>query len=93
MYPLSTPGGWYLIGRTAERLFDPSEDPPTLLQAGDLVRFTQTDTALVEADPVAAEAPAATAIGHEHSPKPTFEVLAPGPMTSVQDRGRRGYAR
>lgn len=41
VYPLETPGGWQLIGRTPLRLFRPEQDPPTLLQAGDLVRFRE----------------------------------------------------
>jgi inhibitor of KinA len=40
VYPIETPGGWRLIGRTPLRLFDHTRDPPSLLQAGDLVRFT-----------------------------------------------------
>jgi inhibitor of KinA len=39
IYPIATPGGWRLIGRTPLELFDPEGDPPTLLQAGDEVRF------------------------------------------------------
>ena len=39
IYPLETPGGWQLIGRTTLKLFDPAQNPPTLLQAGDKVRF------------------------------------------------------
>lgn len=39
IYPLETPGGWQLIGRTPLALFCPNENPPTLLQAGDVVRF------------------------------------------------------
>jgi KipI family sensor histidine kinase inhibitor len=39
IYPFASPGGWQLIGRTALPLFDPAATPPTLLQAGDLVRF------------------------------------------------------
>jgi inhibitor of KinA len=39
IYPLRSPGGWNLIGRTPLRLFDPTKDPPTLLRAGDRVRF------------------------------------------------------
>ena len=39
VYPLESPGGWNLIGRTPLRLFRVNEDPPTLLQAGDRVRF------------------------------------------------------
>ena len=39
VYPLPSPGGWQLVGRTATRVFDPSADPPALIRAGDLVRF------------------------------------------------------
>lgn len=39
IYPQVTPGGWNLIGRTPLRLFRPEDDPPVLLQAGDIVKF------------------------------------------------------
>ncbi|HEU5314150.1 MAG TPA: 5-oxoprolinase subunit PxpB, partial [Candidatus Udaeobacter sp.] len=39
VYPLCSPGGWNLIGRTPLRLFDPEKNPPALLRAGDRVRF------------------------------------------------------
>src|SRR4030095_8850690 len=39
IYPLRSPGGWNLIGRTPLKLFDPTKDPPALLRAGDCVRF------------------------------------------------------
>jgi inhibitor of KinA len=39
IYPLRSPGGWNLIGRTPLKLFDPTKDPPTLLCPGDRVRF------------------------------------------------------
>jgi len=38
IYPLRSPGGWNLIGRTPLKLFDPTKDPPVLLRAGDRVR-------------------------------------------------------
>lgn len=40
VYPVASPGGWQLIGRTPLRLFDPARQPPALLSAGDYVRFT-----------------------------------------------------
>ncbi|MGM9924474.1 MAG: 5-oxoprolinase subunit PxpB [Bacillus sp. (in: firmicutes)] len=43
IYPIETPGGWQLIGRTPLSLFKPDSNPPTLLQAGDLIRFTPID--------------------------------------------------
>jgi KipI family sensor histidine kinase inhibitor len=39
VYPLTTPGGWHLIGRTAAVLFDPTVEPPATLAPGDRVRF------------------------------------------------------
>lgn len=39
VYPIETPGGWQLIGRTPIRLFRPEHDVPSLLQAGDNIRF------------------------------------------------------
>lgn len=39
IYPLRSPGGWNLIGSTPVRLFEPDRNPPTLLRAGDRVRF------------------------------------------------------
>lgn len=39
VYPIESPGGWQLIGRTPARLFTVERDPPALLQIGDVVRF------------------------------------------------------
>lgn len=39
IYPLPTPGGWNLLGRTPTRMFRPQQEPPTFLEAGDRVRF------------------------------------------------------
>jgi len=39
IYPIDSPGGWRCIGRTPLKLFEPSWQPPSLLQAGDRVRF------------------------------------------------------
>ena len=39
VYPVASPGGWRIIGRTQVRLFDPAGDPPTLLRMGDRLRF------------------------------------------------------
>ncbi|MEO8909144.1 MAG: 5-oxoprolinase subunit PxpB [Gemmatimonadaceae bacterium] len=42
VYPLDTPGGWHIIGRTDAVMFDPVRDPPALLRAGDTARFALT---------------------------------------------------
>ncbi|MEH7776038.1 5-oxoprolinase subunit PxpB [Bacillus altitudinis] len=41
VYPISTPGGWQLIGQTPLSLFRPNAERPSLLKAGDEVRFVQ----------------------------------------------------
>lgn len=40
IYPIETPGGWQLIGRTPIHLFRPNDESPSLLKAGDNIRFT-----------------------------------------------------
>ena len=39
IYPMSSPGGWHVVGRTPMQLFDATSGPPALLRAGDRVRF------------------------------------------------------
>jgi KipI family sensor histidine kinase inhibitor len=39
VYPLTSPGGWRLIGRTELAMFDPTADEPVRIRAGDRVRF------------------------------------------------------
>jgi KipI family sensor histidine kinase inhibitor len=41
VYPLVTPGGWYIIGHTNTVMFDPARDPPAILRPGDKVRFVR----------------------------------------------------
>jgi 5-oxoprolinase (ATP-hydrolysing) subunit B len=43
IYPLASPGGWRLIGRTSLRLFDPRATPPGMLRMSDRVRFVPLD--------------------------------------------------
>jgi KipI family sensor histidine kinase inhibitor len=66
IYPTESPGGWRLIGRTPIRLFDPLRSPPTLLEAGDHVRFvpiTQTDYDAIAREVVAGTYCPATRVG------------------------------
>ena len=39
IYPVSSPGGWRLIGRTPVKMFDPGSPRPTLVEPGDFIRF------------------------------------------------------
>jgi KipI family sensor histidine kinase inhibitor len=42
VYPIVSPGGWRLIGRTSVKLFDPGAAEPVLLRMGDHLRFVAT---------------------------------------------------
>ncbi|OXS23165.1 allophanate hydrolase [Pseudomonas fluorescens] len=44
-YPVVSPGGWNLIGRTPAKLFDRERDGYSLMQPGDTVRFQAVDHA------------------------------------------------
>ena len=39
IYPVESPGGWQIIGRTPINLFDPHRKPPSILEMGDYVKF------------------------------------------------------
>ncbi|MEW6424590.1 MAG: 5-oxoprolinase subunit PxpB [Bacillota bacterium] len=81
IYPVASPGGWRIIGRTPLALFDPAKEPPALLSPGDQVRFVPIDER--EFTQLAA--------GAEKAEEPVLEVLFPGLFTVVQDLGRYGY--
>jgi inhibitor of KinA len=49
VYPVDSPGGWRLIGRTPVRLFDPNAARPTRVEPGDLVKFSAIDRATFDA--------------------------------------------
>jgi KipI family sensor histidine kinase inhibitor len=39
VYPIESPGGWHLIGRTSRQPWDPARSPASLFEPGALVRF------------------------------------------------------
>ena len=43
IYPVESPGGWQLIGRTPVKLYDPCRKDPVLLNAGDYIKFISID--------------------------------------------------
>jgi KipI family sensor histidine kinase inhibitor len=86
VYPASSPGGWRLLGRTDAVLWDARRNPPALLAPGTQVRFRPVP----DLPPRAAPADRA-AHGSADADGP-IEVLQPGPLTTVQDLGRPGFA-
>ncbi|RAV15364.1 5-oxoprolinase subunit PxpB, partial [Paenibacillus contaminans] len=103
VYPLASPGGWQLIGRTPIRLFRPEQTPPSLLEVGDKVRFRPIGDAeyvRFAHTEQTVEGLAAGVGGAGQGLRPQTEVgqapirvLKPGLYTTVQDLGRTGSQR
>ncbi len=88
IYPLTSPGGWQIIGRTPLSLFDLQREDPFLFKAGDRVKFS----AISKDD--------FYKIKNEQEVKNRLEVvedssdaivLKPGIYSTLQDSGRTGY--
>ncbi len=45
IYPVRSPGGWRIIGRTPSKLFDPMKSEPFLYRAGDFIKFNSISEA------------------------------------------------
>ena len=43
IYPLDSPGGWQLMGKTPVKTYDPEREVPILVEAGDYIRFVPVD--------------------------------------------------
>lgn len=82
IYPFNSQGGWHLIGQTSLTLFDPQNDPPSLLAPGDQVKFSAVES--LPSCITISKSPSAKAHG-------AIEIIEAGPLTSVQDLGRHGY--
>jgi inhibitor of KinA len=48
IYPVSSPGGWHIIGRTPLITFDPYSNPPSRFRAGDYIKFEAITAAEAE---------------------------------------------
>jgi len=81
VYPNASQGGWHVLGKTSQQLFDPKREKPSLLQAGDQVKFEITESTKSPAPPK----PATTKATKD------LEIIEAGALTNVQDLGRKGY--
>jgi len=72
-YPVDSPGGWNLLGRTNATLWDPSAEPPNRFAPGDAIEIRPASI-------VKFDAPAKTI---EHAGDVVAEVVAPGQLTTI----------
>lgn len=104
VYPRSSPGGWRLLGRTSDAMWDLDRTPPALLRLGMRVRFVplapdDTGGASTPANhahtaPDAGAVPAGSAGGAAPEPPrtPAAEVVSVGPQVLLEDLGRPASA-
>ncbi len=86
VYPAASPGGWRLLGRTSAVLWDADRARPALLAPGMTVRFRPVDR-LPASPSEQLAAPPVQPAGQR-----LIQVIQPGPLTTVQDLGRPGFA-
>ncbi|MBO9598163.1 MAG: 5-oxoprolinase subunit PxpB [Cohnella sp.] len=90
VYPVASPGGWQIIGRTAAKLFRPEDDKPFLLASGDRVKFVPIEDGAPEWS-VPADVGGTKANLAAVRRTTAFAVVKPGMLTTVQDLGRPGW--
>lgn len=93
IYPCEAPGGWRIIGRTPLRLFNPLQQPPVVLQLGDIVKFKPISEKEFRITENTSQKQPADRFPKNKKGIKVFQVLKPGFFTTVQDLGRYGYLR
>ncbi|WP_086480388.1 5-oxoprolinase subunit PxpB [Oceanospirillum sanctuarii] len=100
VYPLESPGGWNIIGRTPQAMIDRSLPNLTPLAPGDSVRFVpiSREQFLAMGGVLDSETPSeqaaqldTVAVDNRSSQGTGFSVIHPGLMSQLQDGGRHGY--
>ena len=90
VYAVSSPGGWNIIGRTPLTLFDPLREQPSLVQAGDVVRFSPISLQEFEEKQSDEFTCYPQICDVSEQDVGGCDVLEPGMLTTVQDEGRWG---
>lgn len=87
VYPVGSPGGWQIIGRTPLQVFDAARAAPALFAPGDRVRFVP------EPWPASADESPGLPLQETHPADVAswITVVRPGLFTTVQDEGRWGW--
>lgn len=92
IYPKTTPGGWNIIGRSPDRLFDPLKERPSLLHAGDRVQFIEIDIDQFKKIQAEESLDARQHIKKYDLQQGAVEVISSGLLTTIQGLPRYGLA-
>ena len=92
IYPRTSPGGWNLIGRSPNQMFDIQNQPPGLFMAGDQMQIEEiTLDEFHQQDQKNASQEIIRVVDKTNS-KASIEVLQPGTFSSIQDEPRSGLS-
>jgi KipI family sensor histidine kinase inhibitor len=89
VYPMASPSGWQIIGRTVTAMFDAAGSPPSLLAPGDHVRFVPASR--VGRQPQAVPPHVGGTMVEAPVSSRWLTVVTPGLLTTIQDLGRWGH--
>jgi KipI family sensor histidine kinase inhibitor len=90
IYPRTTPGGWNIIGRSPNILFDIQKNPPGLFMAGDQMQIEEIS--LDEFQKLDKNNHLPEIIRAVNKNKACIELLQPGTFSSIQDEPRSGLS-
>jgi KipI family sensor histidine kinase inhibitor len=90
IYPRTTPGGWNIIGRSPNVLFDIEHNPPGLFMAGDQMQIEEIS--LDEFQRLDKQFHPPEIIRALDKDKASIELLQSGTFTSIQDNPRSGLS-
>lgn len=92
IYPRPTPGGWNIIGRSPNSLFDIAKNPPGLFMAGDQIQFEEISLdELHKRDQESSNLEVMRAF-NEAKTNSSIEVLQSGTFSTIQDGPRSGLS-
>ena len=92
IYPRTTPGGWNLIGRSPNQMFDIQNQPPGLFMAGDQMQIEEISLDdFHKQDQKNHQQEIIRAVDKSNS-KASIEVLQSGTFSTIQDEPRSGLS-
>lgn len=94
VYPVESPGGWRIVGRTPLRLFRPEAPSPFPIRPGDRLRFagiTEEEFRRLSAEEEEEERAALGRLQACPLGEPALEAIDPGYYTTVQAGQRIGW--
>lgn len=90
VYPRTSPGGWQLLGHTAQPMWDLSREQPALLAPGDRVRYVPVRASATVTAPASDDVAAPDDARPADDAAPGLVVADPGLLSLPQDLGRSG---